>query len=103
MKMVVYIFCCLLLFVVSACAGQTGADGAGGAVTPERLAAEAEAHYAEYLASSGGQRQAATEKTAAYVQTLPGVRQVTVRGSDSLFVIMEDGGELLLLLGKNRL
>ncbi|HHE32973.1 MAG TPA: hypothetical protein ENL07_10235, partial [Chlorobaculum parvum] len=72
-------------------------------LTPELLVKQAEAKYGEYLPANEGDRVAATNKTAEYLRELPGVKEVTVRGSDTLFVIMEDGKELLLILGKNRL
>jgi hypothetical protein len=31
------------------------------------------------------------------------VKEVSIRGSDSVFVILMDGNEILLLLGRNRL
>lgn len=104
-----YLFrwCCLaVLIAISACAGKpvkSDMEVTDSQISPERLAAEAEASYEKFIVSTGGRRQAATEKTAAHLKTLSGVRSVTVRGSDSLLVILEDGSELLLMLGKNRL
>lgn len=96
----------LFLFTGAACASEPGPGveyRSNEPLAPEALAEQAEAKYGEYLAANNGDRAAAAEKTAAYLRTLPGVKKVTVRGSDSLFVIMEDGRELLVLLGKNRL
>ncbi|HOP39447.1 MAG TPA: hypothetical protein PLI53_00235 [Geobacteraceae bacterium] len=96
----------LFLFAVAACAAasatKTGARS-DEQLSPEVLVEQAEAKYAEYLAAHDGDRSAATEKTAGYLRGLPEVKEVTVRGSDSLFVIMRDGNELLLMLGKDRL
>jgi predicted metal-dependent phosphoesterase TrpH len=96
----------LFLLIASACTTVSG----GGVeyrsdekLAPEVLIERAEVKFAEYLAACDGNRSTATEKTAMYLQGLPGVKMVTVRGSDTLFVIMGDGNELLLMLGKNRL
>ncbi len=96
----------LFLFTAAACAtvSETGVEcRSDEQLTPEGVVKQAEAKYAEYLAASGGNRAAATEKTATCLRGLRGVKEVTVRGSDSLFVIMGDGNELLLMLGKDRL
>jgi hypothetical protein len=105
MKRVFSVLIRLFLFMTAACTSVSG--GAeyrpDEQITSEALVKQAEAKYAEYLAAYDGNRATATEKTAAYLRELPGVKEVTVRGSDSLFVIMKDGNELFLMLGKNRL
>ncbi|MBN2514433.1 MAG: hypothetical protein JXC33_00200 [Deltaproteobacteria bacterium] len=96
----------LSLLIATACTAESGKMDPGTfqeQISPEALVAEAEVKYAEYLASHGGDRRVATEKTAAYLRNLPGVKEITVRGSDSLLVILRDGNELLLMLGRNRL
>jgi hypothetical protein len=96
----------LFLLAAAACAAEPEKMAAGKSqeqVSPDVLVAQAEAKYAEYLKVHGGDRMMATEKTAAYLRSLSGVKEVTVRGSDSLFVILRDGNELLLMLGRNRL
>ncbi len=106
MKTLLPVWIGLFLFILSACSTElgTGVEGRSNeALTPKALVEEAEAKYAEYLAANDGDRAAATEKTAAYLRELPNMKEVTVRGSDNLFVIMEDGSELLLMLGKDRL
>jgi hypothetical protein len=105
------LLCCFALLLF---ASATGVAGAGGntprkvdslhqQLSAEALVVEAEAKYAEYLGAQGGDRRAATEQTAAFVQSRPGVQEVTVRGSDSLMVRFTDGNELLLMLGSGRL
>ncbi len=106
MKRILLAWFGLFLLTTVACAADSGTMDPGTfqeQVSPEVLVTEAEAKYTEYLASHGGDRRAATEKTAAYLRTLSGVKEVTVRGSDSLFVLLRDGNELLLMLGRNRL
>ncbi len=106
MKIVSTAFIGLFLFIAAACASVSGSGVESRSdehITAEALMEKAEAKYAEYLAADHGNRAAATEKTAAYLRGVPGVKEVTVRGSDSLFVIMGDGNELLLMLGKDRL
>ncbi|RQW85686.1 MAG: hypothetical protein EHM79_11225 [Geobacter sp.] len=106
MKRVFPVWFGMFLLLASACAAEPGKmslETARPRVTPESLPMEADTRYAEYLHAAAGNRSAATEKTAAYLRTLPGVKGVTVRGSDSLLVIMEDGNELFLMLGRERL
>ena len=106
MKTMLPVWIGLFLFILSACSTElgTGVEGLSNEeLTPKALVEQAEAKYAEYLAANDGDRAAATEKTAAYLRELPNMKEVTVRGSDNLFVIMEDGSELLLMLGKDRL
>ena len=106
MKRVFMVLIGLFLFTAAACAtvSETGvACRSDEQLTVEALMKRAEATYAEYLTACDGDRAAATEKTAAYLRGLPGVKEATVRGSDSLFVIMGDGNELLLMLGKGHL
>ena len=96
----------LFLFVTAACATvpERGVESRSDEqLTSEALVAQAEAKYAEYLTAYDGDRARATEKTAVYLRGLPSVKEVNVRGSDSLFVIMKDGNELLLMLGHDRL
>lgn len=96
----------LFLFTATACVSESGTGVEASSheqLTPEVLVKQADAKYDEYLAANEGDRVAATNKTAEYLRELAGVKEVTVRGSDTLFVIMEDGKELLLMLGKNRL
>jgi len=105
MKRVFPVWFGMFLLLASACAAEPGkmsSETARPRVTPESLPLEADTRYAEYLHAAGN-RSVATEKTAAYLRTLPGVKEVTVRGSDSLLVIMEDGNELFLMLGRERL
>lgn len=106
MKKILAACCCLFLFAVPACFADLGSNPpkvSPEQVSPEFLTKRAESKFLEYLASRGGDRKAATEETAAHLRTLSGVKKVTVRGSDSLFVIMQDGNELFLMLGKDRL
>ncbi len=106
MKRVFMVLIGLILFTAAACAtvSETGVEyRSDEQLTSEALVKQAEAKYAEYLAACNGDRAVATEKTADCLRGLPGVKEVTVRGSDSLFVIMGDGNELLLMLGKGRL
>lgn len=106
MKRVFMVFIGLLLFVAVSCAtvSKTGVEcRSDERLTPEVVVEKAEAKYAEYLALCDGDHAAATEKTAAYLRGLQGMKEVKVRGSDTLFLIMGDGNELLLMLGKNRL
>jgi hypothetical protein len=106
MKRVFLVWFGMFLLLASACAAEQVKTNSGTAlprVTPESLPVEADTRYAEYLKAAAGNRSEATEKTAAYLRTLPGVKGVTVRGSDSLLVIMEDGNELFLMLGRERL
>ncbi len=106
MKGLLQVWIGLFLFIATACAAVPGSgDGtrSNEQLTPESLVEQADTKYGEYLTASNGDRAAATEKTAAYLRELPGVNEVTVRGSDNLFVIMGDGNELLLMLGKDRL
>jgi len=106
MKRVLMVLVGLFLFSAAACAtvSETAVEcRSDKQLTSEALVEQAEAKYTEYLAAYDGDRAAATEKTAAYLRGLAGVKEVTVRGSDSLFVIMGDDNELLLLLGKGRL
>ncbi|NTW54625.1 MAG: hypothetical protein HGB15_07675 [Chlorobaculum sp.] len=97
----------VFLSMTAACANTEPGAGvearAETPLTPEVLIEKADAKFAEYLSASDGNRSAATAKTAEYLRGLKGVKTVTVRGSDSLFVIMTDGNELLIMLGKNRL
>jgi hypothetical protein len=96
----------LFFLMAAACAAETGRDNAGASATqtsPTKLSAEAEAKYGEYLGEFKGDRKLATEKTAEFLRTHPLVKKATVRGSDSILIIMQDGSELLLMLGKNRL
>ncbi|MGA7827411.1 MAG: hypothetical protein WCA04_07120 [Geobacteraceae bacterium] len=96
----------LFLLLAAACAVESDKVSAGTSLeqkSPEVLVAKAEAKYAEYLQANGGDRMAATQKTAVYLRSLSSVKEVTVRGSDSLFLIMRDGNELLLMLGRKRL
>jgi len=106
MKRLFPIWLGLFLFMGTACVTESGSgieSRSTEQLAPEELVKQADAKYVEYLASNDGDRVAATNKTAAYLRELPGVKEVTVRGSDSLFLIMDDGNELLLMLGKNRL
>ncbi len=105
MKRLSFLSLAIVLLVASACsAGSgTGEESAAGNLSPETVARKAESNFGEFLDAQGGDRQAATERTAAYLKTLQGVKEVRVRGSDSLLVIMADGNELVLLLGRNRL
>jgi hypothetical protein len=107
MKRVCTVLTGVFLLTTSACASIFPCAGvecrSDEQLTPERLIERAEAKYAEYLTAYDGNRSAATEKTAEHLRGLSGVKTVTVRGSDSLFVIMKDGNELLIMLGKNRL
>ncbi len=106
MKRVFMVFAGLFLFVAASCATvpKTGVEcSADERFTPEVVVEKAEAKYAEYLAACDGDRAVATEKTAVYLRGLRGIKEVKVRGSDTLFVIMWDGNELLLMLGKDRL
>jgi len=106
MKRVVAVWFGMFLLLASACAAEPdkmSPEAAHPRVTPESLPAAADARYAEYLHAAAGNRSVATEKTAAYLRTLPGVKGVSVRGSDSLLVIMEDGNEIFLMLGRERL
>jgi len=96
----------LFLFMATACATAPGngvEHHSNESLKPEALVEKADAKYAESLTANDGNRAEATEKTAAYLRELPGVKEATVRGSDSVFVIMDDGRELLLMLGKKRL
>jgi hypothetical protein len=96
----------IVFSAAGACANDSGRikDGKDdGVVSPETVTEKAESKYAECLSPAGGDRKAATACTAAYLKTIPGVKDVSVRGSDSLFVILTDGNEILLLLGRNRL
>jgi hypothetical protein len=107
MKRVVTVLTGALLLTTSACASIFPCAGvecrSDEQLTPELLIERAEANYAENLAASGSNRSAATEKTAEYLRGLSGVKTVSVRGSDTLLVIMTDGSDLLIMLGKNRL
>ncbi len=106
MKILVTVLFGLVLFIATAygTVSESGVEcRSNEQLTPEALVQQAEAKFAEYLAAYNGDRAAATEKTAAYLRELKGVKEVTVRGSDSLFMIMGDGNELLLLLGRHRL
>ncbi len=106
MKRVFTVLIGLFLFIATACATASEAGEAcrsDGELTPGVLVEQADAKYAENLKACDGDRAVATEKTATYLRGLPGVKEVTVRGSDSLFLIMGDGNELLLMLGKGRL
>lgn len=106
MKVLFQIWFTLFLFIATACVTESGTGvefPSNGQLTPETLTEKAEARYSEYLIASDGDRFVAAEKTASYLKELPGIKEVTVRGSDTLFVIMDDGNELLLMLGKNRL
>ena len=106
MKRIFSSWFCLFVLISAACVAESGRMDKGTSqeeVSPEVLVQKAEAKFAEYLALHGGDRMVATEKTADYLRSLPGVKNVTVRGSDSLFVILRDGNELLLMLGRNRL
>jgi len=96
----------IVLSAAGACANDSGrmTDGNDdGVVSPETVTEKAERKYTECLGPAGGDRNAATACTAAYLKTIPGVKEVSIRGSDSLFVILTDGNEILLLLGRNRL
>jgi hypothetical protein len=95
----------IVLLIASACSAGSGTQGesATGHLSPETVARKAESSFREFLDAQGGDRTAATERTAAYLKTLQGVKEVRVRGSDSLLVIMADGNELMLLLGRDRL
>jgi len=96
----------LFFLMAAACAAETGRGDAGAPVSqtsPAKLSAEAEAKYEEYLGKFRGDRKMATEKTAEFLMTHPMVQKATVRGNDSIFIIMRDGNELLLMLGRNRL
>lgn len=106
----IFSLCFVLLLLASATgvAGTEGneprtADTLHQQLTAETLVLEAEAKYAEYLGAQGGSRKKATEQTAVYLKTRPGIQEVTVRGSDSLMVLFTDGNALLLMLGTNRL
>lgn len=106
MKRVFPVWYGMFLLLASACAAEpdkASSETARPRVTPESLPMEADSRYAGYLHAAAGDKTAATEKTAAYLRTLPGVKGVTVRGSNSLLVIMEDGNELFLMLGRERL
>ena len=106
MKRVLVVVVGLFLFIAAgyATASETGVEcRSHEQLTPEALVERAEAKYAENMSACEGDRARATEKTAIYLRGLPDVKEVTVRGSDGLFVIMGDGNELLLMLGKNRL
>lgn len=105
MKKVFLICFGLLLTLSAACAAGTGkmnSDTSQGQLSPEALTAKAEAKYSEYLGANAGNRKEAAEKTATYLRDQPGVKEVTVRGGN-LFVIFQDGNELLLMLGKDRI
>ncbi|ARM31152.1 hypothetical protein [Prosthecochloris sp. HL-130-GSB] len=96
----------MFLFIVAGCASvsATGSDcGPDEQPTPEVLVEQAEIKYGQYLAANAGDRAVATEQTAEYLRGVQGVKEVTVRGSDTLFLIMDDGNELLLMLGQDRL
>lgn len=96
----------VVLSAVGACSHDPGRITEGinnGMVSPETVTVKAERKYMECLSLSGGDRKTATACTAAYLKTVPGVKEVAIRGSDSLFVILTDGNEILLLLGRNRL
>lgn len=94
----------ILLLVASACsAGPEITEEPVGQTTPEAVASKAETRFREYLGTRGTDRKAATEQTASYLKTLPGIKEVRVSGSDSLFVIMNDGNEVMLMLGRDRL
>lgn len=106
MKRLFPIWIFLSLFMVAACVteSRTGVElRSNKQLTPEVLVKQAEATYDTYLAANHGDHVAATNKTAEYLRELPDVKTVIVRGSDTLFVIMKDGKELLLMLGKHRL
>lgn len=109
MKRTASIWAGLFLVTATACGSGPGkvevatSETVQRQMSPETLIAMADAKYAEYLSSYGGDRNAAVEKTAAYLRSQPDVKEVKVRGSDNLFVIFEDGSELFLMLGKNRL
>jgi hypothetical protein len=106
MKRLFPVWLAVLLLSAAACTAEIGEvdqDIQSEALSPEALTAKAEEKFAENLASLGGDRSAATEKTASYLRGLKEVREATVRGSDSILVIFKDGNELLLMLGKNRL
>lgn len=95
----------LFLFFATACVAATGTDSSSATdkkITPETLVSKAESAYAGYLAEPQNDAHGATQKTAEYLRGLAGIKEVTVRG-DNLFVIMEDGNELLIMLGKDRL
>jgi hypothetical protein len=96
----------LFLLIAAGCVNEAGAGAeyrSDEQMTSEILAEQAERKYAEYLKTNDGDRAAATKKTAAYLRGFPGIKEVRVSGSDNLFVIMGDGNELLLMLGKDRL
>ena len=106
MKKIFLICFGLLLILSAACAAgpvKMNSDTSQGEVSPEALTAKAEAKYSEYLGVHGENRKEAAEKTALYLRDQPGVKEVTVRSSSNLFVIFQDGNELMLMLGKDRL
>ncbi|HHE31100.1 MAG TPA: hypothetical protein ENL07_00295, partial [Chlorobaculum parvum] len=77
----------LFLFTATACVSESGTGVEAFSheqLTPELLVKQAEAKYGEYLPANEGDRVAATNKTAEYLRELPGVKEVTVRGSDTL-------------------
>jgi hypothetical protein len=63
----------------------------------------AQARFDEYMGGRKVSRATATERTAADLRTQPGVAKVTVRGTGSLFILWDNGDELLMLLGRDRL
>ncbi|ABL00178.1 hypothetical protein [Pelobacter propionicus] len=104
MKRVSSVSLAIVLLIASACSAGSGTgEESAGNLSPETVARKAESSFGEFLDTHGGDRKAATERTAAYLKTLPGVKEVRVRGSDSLLVIMADGNELMVLLGRDRL
>jgi hypothetical protein len=106
MKIVFFAWFGLFMLMTTSCVAESEKMSTATSqeqISPDALVAQAEAKYAEYLQADHGDRMAATEKTATYLRGLSVVKEVTVRGSDSLYLIMSDGNELLLMLGKNRL
>jgi hypothetical protein len=93
------------VLVLGACGAQgPQAEGEAGGDGPDitTLAQEAGRLYAEER-GAGAAADAARDRAAEYLRAQPGVLEVEATGSDSLQLRMDNGEELLLMLGRDRL